>query len=154
LDGISKHFSGGRRTKLKPGFNALAESFAICITQTGAVLVGNSETEPLIIEAEGCDWLTLEADISIAEDAELLVLETELFADFPQTVDVFLRVFDDDGQATDLKSEIWAIRADGLSLHTMKVPSDAKEAARCRLVMHVRQPLRQIRICQLGVYVI
>lgn len=154
LEGLATRLSGGRRTKLKPGFNAIANSFAICITQTADVLIGNTDSGALVIEAEGCDWLTLESDVELREAAEVIVLEAELQADFAQMCDVFMRIFDEDGNPTDLPSQAWEVRADGLCTHMLQIPEAAQTASRCRLILHMRQPIGQITIQRLGLYII
>ncbi|MEX0969615.1 MAG: hypothetical protein WD046_04100 [Paracoccaceae bacterium] len=154
LDGLAKHFTTGRRNKLKPGFNQLTENLAICTAQTADVLMGGGDAEPLNLEVEGCDWLTLEADITVFENTEKIVLEAEFHSDYALYADVFLRIFDESGEPTDLASEEWPISANGLCAHLMDAPQKARNAPRSRLIIHVRQPIGQIRVQQLTVYIV
>ena len=152
LEGLAKHFTAGRRAKLKPGFNQLTDRLAICTAQTADVLVGGSADEPLSLEAEGCEWLTLESDIQVSESTETIVLEAEVFSDFALYADVFLRIFDEAGESSDLASEDWPISADGLCVHLMAAAENAHSAQRARLIIHVRQPIGQIKIKRLAIY--
>ncbi|UPH72522.1 hypothetical protein LGT41_0006815 [Abyssibius alkaniclasticus] len=154
LEGLSKHFTVGRRTKLKPGFSQLTEKLAVCTTQTADVLVGGGEAVPLSLEVEGCDWLTLESDIRILESKGMIVLEAEVHSDYALYADVFLRIFNNAGEPTDLASAFWPISADGLCVHLMEAPENAFAAKRARLIIHLRQPIGQIKVHQLAIYTV
>lgn len=145
---------GRPKLALTGGYNTVTDALAVCLPNGTRCDVLPTVGDLGAIELRGGDqqWMTIESPLPVsAALSSKCYVECRLMTETPLVADVFLRSFNQAGEAQDTGHVEWRIMRDSVSLCCLPLPEVDDTLSARRIIIHLRQPSPRLILSGLAV---